>query len=76
MSEDEKEFYEQQIADLEARLAQSEERRQAAVGKSAVYLEELKTVRKARERGKRANRKLRGDVDALQARLYRLTNRP
>jgi len=60
---------------LNSELKHTEQRRVIAQGKSDTYKLELQSLRKAREKGRRANRKLRDQITELEAKLYRLTNR-
>lgn len=55
------------ISGLQRAFQDSEMRRQLAQGKADTYLRELKEVRKARERGRRANFKLREERDTARA---------
>ncbi len=66
---------EDKVDELASLLSHTETRRALAQGKADNYLLELNTLRKARERGRRANRNMRQKVTDLEARLYRLTNR-
>ena len=66
---------EDQITEALKMVGHAETRRALAQGKADNYLLELQTVRKARERGRRANRRMRETVTELEAKLYRLTNR-
>ena len=66
---------EDKVDALSSDLAHTEVRRVVAQGKADTYKLELQALRKAREKGRRANRTLRSKLTELEARLYRLTNR-
>lgn len=66
---------EDKVDALDSELKHTEQRRVIAQGKSDTYKLELQSLRKAREKGRRANRSMRGKLTELEAKLYRLTNR-